>query len=70
MCGIFGIIVNKEEAEKQYRATQVIELIGIPADDMAVLDFGCGKGFLLYEMKLILFFITSSAKFAFSDKKP
>jgi len=44
------LIVGEKETEKQFRATQVIELIGIPTDGMSVLDFGCGEGHVAHEI--------------------
>jgi len=44
------IVDGKEETEKQFRATQVLELIGIPTNDISVLDFGCGEGHVAHEI--------------------
>jgi len=44
------LIVGQGEIEKQFRATQIVELIGFLTKDLSVLDFGCGEGHVAHEI--------------------
>ena len=58
------IVDGGEETEKQFRATQVLELIGIPTNDISVLDFGCGEGHVAHEISQ-----TASKVVGFDEKR-
>jgi 2-polyprenyl-3-methyl-5-hydroxy-6-metoxy-1,4-benzoquinol methylase len=43
------IVTNGNDAEKQYRAVQIIDSLKIPLNNVSILDYGCGEGHIAYE---------------------